>query len=69
MQTNVGANYFQLMLTRFINLIIGDFIMTEFELRKGDNKSFPFEARIGAFVRQFESEEEARYYLLKQGVL
>jgi hypothetical protein len=42
--------------------------MTEFELRKGNNKSFPFEARIGALVRQFESEEEARFYLIKQGV-
>jgi len=43
--------------------------MTEFELRQGSNPAFPYEARIGALVRLFETEDDARYYLIKEGAI
>jgi len=43
--------------------------MREFELRKGLNPAFPYEARIGAVVRMFASEDDARRYLMREGCI
>lgn len=43
--------------------------MVDFEIRHGNNHAYPYEARVGAIVRLFASEDEARGFLIKEGVI